>query len=71
MITQTRRRLLRAVNAFAANGTLPPGIEDPSIYLGARSGHFVSDASIDWQTTYAEQLRLSANPTGRLQQAAE
>jgi phenylpropionate dioxygenase-like ring-hydroxylating dioxygenase large terminal subunit len=71
MITQTRRRLLRAVQAFAVDGTLPPGIEDPSIYLGARSGHFVSDAATDWRTTYAEQLRLSANPTGRLQSAAE
>jgi phenylpropionate dioxygenase-like ring-hydroxylating dioxygenase large terminal subunit len=71
MITQTRRRLLRAVQALEQNGTLPPGVEEPSIYLGARSGHFVCSAETDWRGAYAEQLRLSANPTGRLLQAAE
>ncbi len=71
MITQTRRRLLVAAQALAQHGTLPPGIEDPSIYLGARSGHFVCDAKIEWRDAYAQQLRASANPTGRLSMAAE
>jgi phthalate 4,5-dioxygenase len=71
MITQTRRRLLRAVQALAEHGTLPPGIEEPSIYLGARGGQFVTDAKTDWRSAYAEQVRLSVNPTGRLLQAAE
>jgi hypothetical protein len=39
--------------------------------LGARSGHFVCDARTEWQEAYREQLRLSANPTGQLVQAAE
>ena len=49
MITQTRRRLLRAVQALQNDGTLPPGIDDPAIYLGARGGHFMWDASVDWR----------------------
>ena len=71
MITQTRRRLLRAVQALQNDGTLPPGIDDPAIYLGARGGHFMWDASADWRDAYAEQLRRAQNPTGRLLQAAE
>jgi len=71
MITQTRRRILRALQAFQTDGTLPPGIEDPSIYLGARGGHFMWDAATDWRDAYAEQLRRAQNPTGRLLQAAE
>jgi phthalate 4,5-dioxygenase oxygenase subunit len=71
MITQTRRRLLRAVQALENDGTLPPGVDDPSVYLGARSGHFLWDAKTDWRDAYAEQLRRAQNPTGRLLQAAE
>jgi hypothetical protein len=71
MITQTRRRMLKALQAFEADGTLPPGIDDPGVYLGARGGHFMWDASIDWRDAYAAQLQSAQNPTGRLLQAAE
>ena len=71
MITQTRRRMLRALQAFQTDGTLPPGIDDPAIYLGARGGHFMWDANVDWRDAYREQLRQAQNPTGRLLQAAE
>ncbi len=43
MITRTRRRLLLAARALRDQATLPPGVEDASIYHGARSGYFVSD----------------------------
>ena len=71
MITQTRRRLLNAVKAHQESETLPPGIKIPEVFLGARSGHFVTDAALNWRDAYAEQRRLLANPTGKLPQAAE
>ena len=32
MIARTRRRLLRAARAFAKDGDVPPGVDDPDIY---------------------------------------
>src|SRR5258708_24472356 len=37
MITRTPRRLLMAARELRKKGTLPPGVEDASIYHGARS----------------------------------
>jgi len=62
MSTQTPRPLWRAVQALEKDGTLPPGVEDPSIFLGARSGHFLWDAKTDWRDAYAEQLRPREKP---------
>jgi len=70
MITNTRRRLLGAVKEMEKN-IPPPGVRDPEIYLGARSGHFVTADNLDWRQAYASQLDASTNPTGRLRQAAE
>jgi phthalate 4,5-dioxygenase oxygenase subunit len=70
MITNTRRRLLGAIKEMEKN-TPPPGVRDPEIYLGARSGHFVTADDLDWRQAYASQLDASTNPTGRLRQAAE
>src|SRR5215469_2943284 len=36
MIARTRRRLLQAARALRGNGTPPPGIEDPTVFRGAR-----------------------------------
>jgi hypothetical protein len=42
MIARTRRRLLIAARALRDKNTLPPGVEDPEVFRGARSGFFVS-----------------------------
>jgi phthalate 4,5-dioxygenase oxygenase subunit len=62
MVTRTRRRLLMAARALRDRGVLPPGVEDPEVYRGARSGYFVSDDRSPWQEVYSKQLAASARP---------
>jgi hypothetical protein len=63
MITRTRRRLLRAARALHETGTLPPGVEDPDVYRGARSGYFLNpDSQSGWQEVYAATLASAAHP---------
>ena len=66
MIVRTRNRLRDAAVAFADDGTAPPGVDDPETYLRARSGDYAADADTDWRDAYAERMRQSENPTGRL-----
>jgi hypothetical protein len=56
MIVQTRRRMLRALQDFADTGRAPPGVDDPAICLGARSGQFVAPRGADWQSEYHARL---------------
>jgi phthalate 4,5-dioxygenase oxygenase subunit len=68
MITQTRRRLLRAVRALKKDGTMPPGVDDPDIMREVRSGDFLTAAGIEWHEAYATQMQKAVRP---LRQAAE
>jgi hypothetical protein len=49
MVTRTRRRLLLAARALRENGALPPGVKDPDVFRGARSGYFISEDASPWQ----------------------
>jgi nitrite reductase/ring-hydroxylating ferredoxin subunit len=49
MVIRTRRRLINAAKALARDGTLPPGVDDPSIYH-VRSGGVILPRSADWRT---------------------
>jgi hypothetical protein len=42
---------------------VPPGVDDPGIYMQARSGEAVLAAD-DWQTAYRDRLRHAVRPTG-------
>jgi phthalate 4,5-dioxygenase len=68
MITRTRRRLLRAARALKKDGTVPPGVDDPDIFVNVRSGDFLADEKIGWRDAYDMQIRAAMRP---LQQAAE
>jgi phthalate 4,5-dioxygenase len=68
MIARTRRRLLRAARAFNKDGTMPPGVDDPGIFVGVRSGDFLADEKIGWRDAYDTQMRAALRP---LAQAAE
>ena len=57
MIVRTRRRLLKAARALAADGTLPPGVEDPFIYRLARSGDMVVEGDETWEEAYQMRIR--------------
>ena len=71
MITRTRRRLLIAARALRDRGVLPPGVEDPEVFRGARSGYFVSDDQSPWQELYAKRLAASWRPPPPSRRAAE
>jgi phenylpropionate dioxygenase-like ring-hydroxylating dioxygenase large terminal subunit len=57
MIARTRRRLLQAARALAADGTLPPGVDDPFVYLGARSGDMLHEGDAHWQEIYLAKIQ--------------
>jgi phenylpropionate dioxygenase-like ring-hydroxylating dioxygenase large terminal subunit len=62
MITRTRRRLLMAARALRDQGTRPPGVEDGSIYHGARSGYFLSEDQGPWREVYDKRLAAALHP---------
>ena len=64
MIARTRRRVLQAARAFAQDGTVPPGVDMPQVFLDSRSGYFQADPSIDWLEAYAAQLAQCRRPAG-------
>ena len=68
MIGVTRRRLLQAVRDHQ-NGIAPPGVDNPTAFLGARGGDFVAPAALDFNAAYWREMGLSQNPTGHLQAA--
>jgi hypothetical protein len=68
MIMATRRRLLKAARAFAKDGTVPPGVDDPAIMYPVRSGDFITEARLNWRQAYDTQMRTASRP---LQEAAE
>jgi phenylpropionate dioxygenase-like ring-hydroxylating dioxygenase large terminal subunit len=47
MVIRTRRRLINAAKALAKDGTIPPGVDDPSVYR-YRSGGLILSRSADW-----------------------
>jgi phthalate 4,5-dioxygenase oxygenase subunit len=56
MIARTRRRVLLAARAWAEKRSLPPGANEPALYLGARAGSFLHDAKVTLDDAYQEQL---------------
>lgn len=69
MIIQTRRLLLSAARALSTGGEIPPGVDNPASYLGARGGDFVTTQWLDWKDAYTGKLREAADPTGMLHRA--
>jgi phthalate 4,5-dioxygenase oxygenase subunit len=47
MVIRTRRRLLDAVRALQNDGTVPPGVDEPEVYL-VRSGGVILPRDTDW-----------------------
>jgi len=47
MIIRTRRRWIAAAKALRENGTVPPGVDNPEMYL-QRSGEVILPRSVDW-----------------------
>jgi phthalate 4,5-dioxygenase oxygenase subunit len=71
MIIRTRRRLIDAAKALQRDGTLPPGIDNPSIYA-QRSGEIMLpraedwwDATIELRKAFQEQREVAPLPRSR------
>jgi phthalate 4,5-dioxygenase len=62
MIMATRRRLLKAARAWAKDGTVPPGIDNPEILYPVRSGDFVTEARLGWRDAYEREMQKSVRP---------
>jgi hypothetical protein len=56
MITQIRRRLIRAAKAYKKDGTLPKSAKDPTVYAKARGGYYQAPKKEDWQAAYKNQI---------------
>jgi phthalate 4,5-dioxygenase len=61
MITRTRRRLLMAARALRNQGTVPPAVDDPGLYMKIRSGECIL-AETGWQAAYDDSMRASLRP---------
>jgi phthalate 4,5-dioxygenase oxygenase subunit len=69
MVIRTRRRLLEAARDFARTGSAPPGVDDPSVFLGARSGFFTAEPGVKWQDVYRDNVERAVRPAKRLEPA--
>ena len=47
---------------------MPPGVDNPDVYVNVRSGDFLADEKIGWRDAYDMQQRTAIRP---LAQAAE
>ncbi len=64
MVARTRRRLQKAAQALAAEGTPPPGSTAPEVFWQARSGSFRTAPGADWRHAYAEELAKAVRVAG-------
>lgn len=62
MIARTRRRLVHAARALREKGTVPPAVDNPEVFLRARSGECVVETN-DWREAYAAKLQEVVRPT--------
>jgi hypothetical protein len=62
MIAITRRRLMEAVRALQDNQTIPPGVDDPGISSGARSGDLIAPEGQSWLEAYEETIGRALHP---------
>lgn len=56
MIIRTRKRLVRAVRKFLADGTVPPVVDNPDILRNALGGGFFAPREAGLMQAYASQL---------------
>lgn len=69
MVTRTRKRMLKAVRDHK-DGAIPPGVDNPEVYTGARSGAYVAPKVTPWKEAYAEEMVAGEYPS-RASEAAE
>jgi phthalate 4,5-dioxygenase oxygenase subunit len=63
MIIRTRRRLLTVARALARDGSVPPGVDDPDMYL-VRSTQAILPKGADWIEATAKQRKAGHSALG-------
>jgi hypothetical protein len=63
MVIRMRRRLISAARALEADGTMPPGVDDPEAYQ-QRSGGVILAADDDWLEATSELRRSGVDVNG-------
>lgn len=66
MISRTRRRVFAAAEAYERDGTPPPGVDDPSVFKGARGGDYLAGEKLNFIDSYREQMRQIAADEGKI-----
>jgi phthalate 4,5-dioxygenase len=66
MVIQTRRRLIEAAIDLKERGIVPPGVDDPEIYLQVHAGDFLIAEEKDFLEAYGTQPRTSVDLEGRI-----
>ena len=66
MVIQTRRRLIEAALDLKERGVVPPGVDDPELYLQVYAGDFLVDEEKDFLDAYRTQPRTSVDREGRV-----
>jgi len=66
MVIQTRRRLIQAALDLQERGIVPPGVDNPEIYLGVHSGDFLIDEEKNFLEAYNTQPRTSVDLDGNI-----
>ena len=61
MIARTRRRLVHAARALREKGIVPPGVDNPEVFVGVRSGECLVETS-DWREAYKQKLAEMVRP---------
>ena len=69
MITQVRRRLIRAARAFKKTGKAPPAAGNHLDYTGVRGGNFQAPEKADWMKAYRAEVDKSPLVPGRAEAA--
>jgi phthalate 4,5-dioxygenase oxygenase subunit len=69
MIALTRRRLLAAVRAHEADGSLPKICASPEVMRTARGGSFIVGDDVDWLEAYNAQLSKAQSPAEFLERS--
>jgi hypothetical protein len=62
MIAKTRKVILKAARDFRDHGKTPPGLEHPEVFMGARSGYFITPPTITWGQAYMDQVQRAIRP---------
>jgi phenylpropionate dioxygenase-like ring-hydroxylating dioxygenase large terminal subunit len=62
MIARTRLRLHKAAIDLRDKGTVPPGVDDPHVFIEARGGSCYTPKGLDWERVYADQLGAAVRP---------